>query len=528
MKIINFLAGLLLLSSLFINSEAQEVKVEDGVVAPSFVEKRFITRSSENVQEEINRGLEYLNSLREKVGLVPFKLNSYLSKAAYNHALYMAVNRIVGHYESEGYSGFTGVTPSDRVVYAGYPSRYVGENLSYGQENIYESIDGLFSAIYHRLGFLDFNYDEVGIGIYENFYVYDMGNSKLSEYCENPEEEVYGQYYYDICADESAKVPPAILDMVLELQPDYVLWPPVKDNSVPPAFFEESPDPLPDYSVSGYPVSISFNPLRYRDSTIELKSFQIYEDTGDGEIPVENTRLLDKDSDPNGKIDRFQFALFPLERLRWNTDYIVSADFVIDGNEVNFVWEFKTKSIGMPYYEVSGIEEELPIRSGEKYAIYFKPLNPNDVIERFSYSYSPELLIDEIGYIDSNTLYIKVTGKIGDEITIDTGSRKVTLRIADEDNAIYPESNKTVELKLGEGWNLIGSSSQVDLKTFNLPGIQILWKYKNGRWFAWSPDGDIMKIIELAGIGTFDQLDPYDGVWIKTSEIVFIRMENVH
>jgi uncharacterized protein YkwD len=180
MKSTNLLMGLLFLLVSSISSNAQEIKVENGVVNPLSVEKRFVVRSSENVQEEISRGLEYLNALREKVGLVPFELNPYLSKAAYNHAIYMAVNKVVGHYESEGYNDFTGVTPSDRVTYAGYPLRYVGENLSYGQENIYESIDGLFSAIYHRFGFLDFNYDDVGIVIYDNFYVYYMGNSKLS------------------------------------------------------------------------------------------------------------------------------------------------------------------------------------------------------------------------------------------------------------------------------------------------------------------------------------------------------------
>ena len=521
MKIINFLAGFLLLTSLFVNSEAQEVKIEDGVVAPFPAGKRFLIRNSGDVEEEINKGFKYLNYLREKAGLIPFKLNDFLSKSAYNHACYMAVNRIIGHYETEEKEGFTGVTPSDRAIYAGYSSRYVGENLSYGQKDIYESIDGLFSAIYHRLGFLDFNFDEVGIGIYENFYVYDMGNSRLSEYCESPKEEVYGQYYYDVCADENAKVPFSVFNAIMKLQPDYVLWPPVKDDSVPPAFFEESPDPLPDYSVSGYPVSISFNPYRYKDKVIKLESFELLEN---GEKVLTDVRILDKDKDPNHRLTEFQFVLFPLKRLKWNTRYLAVADISIDGKGMSFAWEFKTRSPGMPYYELFDREGEFPIKSGVKYAIYFEPLSPTDVINRFNYTYSSGVLIEDIGYIDPNTLYVKVKGKEGDKVIISAGTRKAVLVIANSDTAKYPENLQEVEIRLAKGWNLIGIPYQTKIDSFNLPGIQILWKFENGNWFAWSPRSDIRDIISKSGIELVSSLNSYDGVWVKTSKVVFVKL----
>ena len=117
-----------------------------------------------------NQGLGYLNALRTASGLAPFSAQSNLIDAAQNHSDYMNTNQSYGHGEDSSLPGYTGSSPSQRAIYAGYFSRKVGENVSYGRLTVEGSIDGLFSAIYHRFGFLSPSYDIIGIGINNNAY----------------------------------------------------------------------------------------------------------------------------------------------------------------------------------------------------------------------------------------------------------------------------------------------------------------------------------------------------------------------
>ena len=77
------------------------------------------------------------------------------------------------------------------------------------KNNTYKnSVDGLFSAIYHRFGFLDFTTDEIGIGESDDsnlyVYTYDIGNKRLREFCNKGESDsdITG-YYMTICADQN-------------------------------------------------------------------------------------------------------------------------------------------------------------------------------------------------------------------------------------------------------------------------------------------------------------------------------------
>ncbi|MBT8448693.1 MAG: hypothetical protein KJO69_03335 [Gammaproteobacteria bacterium] len=66
-------------------------------------------------------GLTYLNSLRSAAGMTTLSSNANLGTAALNHSTYNQINNFIGHYESLDFpTGFTGVTPADRVVAAGY------------------------------------------------------------------------------------------------------------------------------------------------------------------------------------------------------------------------------------------------------------------------------------------------------------------------------------------------------------------------------------------------------------------------
>jgi Ca2+-binding RTX toxin-like protein len=107
-----------------------------------------------------------------------------LAAAADNHAKWMLVNNNMVHNETGGTSGFTGVTPGDRMTAAGYhfdgPAWWNGENIAVAGKSvpmtdelatqfIQEQHQALFVDTFdggrgHRLNILSDKFQEVGIG----------------------------------------------------------------------------------------------------------------------------------------------------------------------------------------------------------------------------------------------------------------------------------------------------------------------------------------------------------------------------
>ncbi len=350
--------------------------------------------------------LEYLNYLRNSTGMISLKESSLLNQAAKNHSDYLNHANITGHYENDSSNPYySGYSPQDRVHHVGYDA-YMGENISFGNRDYFESIDNLMSAIYHRFGFLSFGIDEVGVGSSGGTYTYNMGNSILDELCKGSSAS-YG--YYGVCKNSSFYILPSDYEGatigLASQNSDIVFWPPPDMVDIPPVFYEESPDPLPDYSVSGYPISIQFNHSKYSSAT--LSGFRLFED--EENLEILNTRLLDKSSDPSAKFDWSEYALFPLERLDWGKWYRVVVS--IEGTTKS--WRFKTRDLNIPYLQVdSAGTYNLNVISGKEYAIYFKPLHGTHTMGGYytSYSYSTECLVD---FIDNHTFKIKVNGDSG-------------------------------------------------------------------------------------------------------------------
>jgi len=279
--------------------------------------------------QSLDQAYAYLNQLRASAGLTEFSQKNQLEIAAFNHANYLADNFMTGHYEAQGTIGFTGVFPKDRTINAGYRSLSVSENVSTGNTNSIDSIDRLMSAIYHRLGFLDFVHNEICIGIAKvsledpnsySAYTYNMGNAEYNALCEDSAFSGSGHYYFNVCEPNiniNANTYQNVKVKAMGNNPNIVVWPVNGDHNVPPVFFEESPDPLPDYSISGYPISIQFNPLLF--TKVNISTFKLYQEQDNSE--VQPTRLLSQSTDPNGKLSTLQYALFPLKRLEWNRAY---------------------------------------------------------------------------------------------------------------------------------------------------------------------------------------------------------------
>ena len=214
--------------------------------------------------------------------------------------------------------------------------------------------------------------------------------------------------------------------------PELVLWPADGMSGISPAFFEEDPDPLPDYGVSGYPLSIQVDPSLYRQVVVE--SFDLYLAQGDQEdwIKVAPTRQLDARSDPQKLLNQHTFALFPIRRLEWNSEYVAVANLVLDGKPKRVEWGFRTQALEVPILELQGDQAIFQVVPGEEYAVYVAPRpGESKTVTQIKTERHPLSEID-VKVIDPNTILMKATPASCDRIilTFDHG-RKAELRPAD-------------------------------------------------------------------------------------------------
>lgn len=368
--------------------------------------------------------LNYLNNIRTQAGLNPLTLNNTLTKSATNHAIYIYAHKVSGHYQDKNKKYFTGYAPVDRAVYVGYPSLTVLENVSDGQASYKESIDGLMSAIYHRFGFLSLKIDEIGFADRGGFYTYNMGNSKVRELCET-NFEIKGTYYKP-CANKSKMVPKDDFDnanTLLQSQlNEIVLYPVAFQKDVQTVFYEESPDPLPDMSISGYPVSVQFNDLLVKE--VKFESFKLYQNCQD---EVVRTRILNKQSDPNKMFTAHEFALFPLDRLKFGTRYCVDFKYRQKGEIKAISWSFDTENLENIIDVVK--DEKFTIDSGKTYHFNIKPWDVTKILNSVNYNYTDTVKIEQMAFLDHYVLAFKATGKSGDLVNIMLDKRKIELTI---------------------------------------------------------------------------------------------------
>jgi hypothetical protein len=265
-------------------------------------------------------------------------------------------------------------------------------------------------------------------------------------------------------------------------------------------FFEESPDPLPDCSVSGYPICIQFNENKIDKNSFQLVDFKLY-DSENNEI---NSLLLTSSNDPNEHFSDFEFALMPLERLNWGEEYSVKVVYEENGETYNINWSFITRMPGYPYITVKENDATVNIQSNKEYAVYLKPSDCNDTFSGYQYSYQSNIQDINIAFIDSNTIYIRATGPLGSKIIVDfSNNKKVTFQISTSDSAINTlklKKEENVEMTILSGWNLLGlpidTGNPINVsEVFNKEEINTLWKWSNNKWQIWSPNTAIKEIL---------------------------------
>ncbi len=336
---------------------------------------------------EKSQALSHLNAIRGAMSMQLLQDDESLRRAAQGHADYLVANNELTHYEIEGHKGFLGINAVERSYASGYNSSDVIENLSTKNKNAQSSVNGLFSAIYHRFSFLDLGIDEIGVGIQQDqkhtansAFVYNMGNSQINSLCSSESFRGNGKYVYGVCKNKTHRIGAkrfhAARDHAKKYNPKIIVYPYDGEMEVPPAFYDEVPDPLPYHEVSGFPVSIEFNDHFFDDVT--LHSFKLYKHSED---EVKEVLLMDKHSDPHQKFTKHQYALFPLKRLAYDTEYRVEILYTANGKKETIEWTFKTETPQERLHIVTQKEDDLRIRYGESYIIYFQPLDEHEIMK---------------------------------------------------------------------------------------------------------------------------------------------------
>jgi len=365
------------------------------------------------IQKEEKNTLEYLNTLRVGAGLIPFHSHPQLNKAAKNHANYLTNHLTFGHREEAKAKDFTGEFASARVVHVGYPAPQVIENVSANNPNYKESIDGLFAAIYHRLAFLDFRADTIGIGISQNPYrkehtafVYDMSSKGIERLYKNR-------------IDVNEQNLNSVLNETKKLNKEVVIYPFNGETKVPPAFFDELPDPLPNHKVSGFPISISFNSFYHKE--VKLLSFKLYNSKGK---EIKESIIFDYKTDPNRRLTKLDFVLFPLKRLKWNTQYHLKFSAMVDKKLLKKEWSFTTQTFKMPLHIVKSNNQLYSIKEHESHIFYFPPSSKIDLLHDISYPTNIDL-----EFIDKNTVKLTALSQKEKKQKIMIGGHQIMLEI---------------------------------------------------------------------------------------------------
>lgn len=473
-----------------------------------------------------------VNKIRASVKLPLYGHSDFLQRSAESHASYIAINtkkddkELDLHTQRSGNKGFTGINATARSAKTSYPSRDVMENISFGNEHLSKSLEGLMSAIYHRFTFLDFLSDNLGYGTdksNENIHnhVFNMGRNDMEntcrvqpeaakpitpvdclgtkikpEYmnnaCQNlPDEALYAQpfttkckngrilkaefmntvcnkppadslfnadtsstgayyslckpkvridsawfdgvcsnsnhpalhsgdnrfyevcdndarvnvdwfqnfcdsatpndvvsntsYYKDLCQttsgiqnfDISSAYRNQVDDALYRKSPEFVIWPPLDAKEVSPVFYDEIPDPLPDLDVSGYPLSLQFNPGLI--TSVKVSDFKLEKQNKNNSwSSVKAVREMNQNNDPNDSFTDSEFAWFPLQRLDWGTRYRASVSVKLNGVKANNIrrkisWSFKTKTINTPLIIVNTRQKEVNVPADAWFTLYHVP-----------------------------------------------------------------------------------------------------------------------------------------------------------
>ena len=240
--------------------------------------------------------------------------NAVIDTAAQGHSDYQRINNVVTHDQTSGKTGYTGARLQDRLQNAGYvfgSPNAIGEVISATSNGSgFYMAEELITAIYHRFVIFEPVFKEIGAG---------AATTSAN----------YSYFTADFVANNGYGTGIAAGTIVT--------WPFNGQTQVPNNFNSdyEEPDPVPDRSVVGYPVSVHTN----FDRTLTVQSFTMRAHGTSSDL---ETRLLALGKDSN-TTTKSAAAIVPLAQLASATTYDVSFSGAIDGVPVSRSWSFTTK-----------------------------------------------------------------------------------------------------------------------------------------------------------------------------------------
>jgi len=259
-------------------------------------------------------GLNWINYRRSQIGMPALARNAVIDTAAQGHSDYQRINNVVTHDQTAGKTGYTGARLQDRLQNAGYvfgSPNAIGEVISATSNGSgFYMAEELITAIYHRFVIFEPVFKEIGAG---------AATTSAN----------YSYFTADFVANNGYGTGIAAGTIVT--------WPFNGQTQVPNNFNSdyEEPDPVPDRSVVGYPVSVHTN----LDRTLTVQSFTMRAHGTSSDL---ETRLLALGKDSN-TTTKSAAAIVPLAQLASATTYDVSFSGAIDGAPVSRTWSFTTK-----------------------------------------------------------------------------------------------------------------------------------------------------------------------------------------
>lgn len=264
-----------------------------------------------------------LNDVRLKGGFGMLAQDPMLDKASTNHAKYnisnwftspmtwssgmgqidAATGYLSAHIENPNKLGFTGIKSSDRVTAAGGSFAGTSEVVA----NTPDCLGSLLNTVFHRDTLLSTDFQKLGIG-----YVLTPGNQSVS------------------CV-----MNPGFISKPSTRPDNWIgVYPGVSQLGVPVAMGGEYPDPAPDVTTKGAPITIYLN-----SALGAVQSFTLKATGATQTVPV---RVLTYKDFPKYLSQRVAHIL-PTAPLAYDTTYTV--DFVgtlNDGSTVKKTWSFTT------------------------------------------------------------------------------------------------------------------------------------------------------------------------------------------
>lgn len=273
------------------------------------------TNTTPAVPVTYDDAISFLNVFRVSSGFNSLTKSTELEISATRHNDYLSTVDLVdflSHDEDPSRTGFTGVTPKDRAVAAGYPlTSQVGEGLTTGKVNStpVDHVKSLLSVPYHSIVLLGL-VKEIGmsskvVGSTKSYFTVDVG---------------YRQFSDEFPADSVRVFPCGGVSDV-----------PYKSLG------NESPAPIPGRNIGTDPIGLPIIVMSRRSNSLSVIS-QVISRKDTGEI-VPVVKILDLNSNPTSSV-----AILPDKPLAPGVQYDSKITVLNNGKTSTITCSFTTST----------------------------------------------------------------------------------------------------------------------------------------------------------------------------------------